>query len=176
MIPYQDRFQEEAVKIKRICILGILIALSMIFSYLESLLVIIPAIPGFKLGFANVCVLFCLYKYSFKDAFVVLIIRIVLMGFLFTSLSMMLYSLAGGIIAFTVMYVLKKFNCFSVIAVSTAGGVFHNIGQIIVAAVSLNSIAIVSYLPLLIAAGMISGFLMGILAKELIYRVKDSEI
>lgn len=165
-------FQGERMNTKKICVLGVLITLSMIFSYVESVIVIVPNIPGLKLGFANVCVLFCLYKYSAKEAFWVLVLRIILVGFIFTSLSSIIYSLCGGITAFVVMMLLKGTKKFSLIAVSTAGGVAHNIGQIIVAVLVLQTKAIIYYFPTLILFGAISGFLMGVITKEIVFRIK----
>lgn len=160
------------MNIKKISIIGILIALSMIFSYVETIIIILPSVPGVKIGLANICVLFCLYNFSYKDTLFVLVLRILLVGFVFTSLSMMLYSLAGGITAFLIMAFLYKLNKFSVIAISTAGGVSHNLGQVILAAIVLETKAVISYLPVLIIFGAISGFLMGIITKEILFRTE----
>lgn len=160
---------------KKLCLLGMLIALSILFSYVESLITLIPSIPGFKVGFANISILFCLYKLSAKDAFVVLVLRIILVGFIFTSLSAVIYSLSGGILSFIIMFTLRKTKQFSIFAVSTAGGVAHNIGQLIVAMLVLNTNVIVSYLPLLIVFGSLSGFLMGIISNEINKRILFTE-
>lgn len=159
------------MKVNKICVIGILISLSMIFSYVESLINILPAFPGFKIGFANICVLFCLYKYSAKEAAAVLIIRVILMGLMFSSLASMLYSLSGALLAFLIMVFLKKASVFSIYAVSTAGGVLHNLGQLLMAMLVLNTKAVVSYLPVLIIFGSISGFFMGVISEEINKRI-----
>lgn len=159
----------------KICLLGILIAISMLLSYVETLVTLIPLIPGFKVGFANIGVLFCLYKFSEKDAFLVLVLRITLVGFIFTSLSAIIYSLIGGVFAFAIMVLLKKSNQFSIYAISAAGGVAHNLGQLIVAMLVLNTKAVISYMPLLIIFGTVSGFLMGIISNEINKRIIFTE-
>lgn len=171
MIP----FQGDCMKVNKICILGIMIGLSMIFSYLETMINIIPSVPGFKIGLANICVLFCLYKYSAKDAFIVLIFRVILVGNIFTSPAAMLYSLSGALLSLFIMIALKKLNMFSVYAISTAGGVCHNIGQLFMAVIILNTKAVFSYLPFLIIFGSVSGFLMGVISKEIINRITVTE-
>ena len=160
------------MKIKRICISGILIAVSMIFSYIESLIPVLPSVPGVKLGLANICVLFCLYKLKASDAFLVLILRIVLVGFTFTSLFSIVYSLSGGICSFLLMLLFKKSGKFSIIGVSISGGVTHNMAQLAAAAFILQTKAVLFYLPHLLIFGAISGFLMGIISKETVNRVK----
>ena len=159
------------MKAKKLCILGILISLSMILSYVESLVNILPGFPGFKIGLANICVLFCMYKYSYKEAATVLIIRVILVGFMFSSLASMLYSLSGALLSFAVMVLIKKMNCFSIYAVSTAGGVCHNFGQLVMAMLVLNTKAVMSYLPFLIIFGSVSGFLMGVISEEINKRI-----
>lgn len=159
------------MKAKKLCVLGILISLSMILSYVESLVNILPAFPGFKIGFANICVLFCLYKYSAKEAMAVLLIRVILVGFMFSSLASMLYSMAGALVSFAAMVLIKKTGYFSIYAVSTAGGVCHNLGQLIMAMLVLNTKAVMSYLPFLIVFGSLSGFLMGVISAEINNRI-----
>lgn len=163
------------MKVKKICILGILISLSMILSYVESLVNIVPAIPGFKLGFANICVLFCLYKFNAKDAFIVLMLRVILVSFIFSNFSALIYSLSGALLALFTMVLLQKTKAFSVYAVSTAGAVMHNMGQLITACIVLNTKACLYYMPFLIIVGVISGFLMGIISGELIKKITFTE-
>lgn len=157
---------------KKICITGVLIALSMVFSYVDSLITIIPSAYFVKLGLANICVMFCLYVMSERYAFFVLLIRVVLMGITFTSFSAMIYSLSGGLLSFFVMYILKKTGLFSIIAVSVAGAICHNMGQLIVAFAVLESKAVLTFIPTLIISGMITGFLIGIISKIIIKRIK----
>lgn len=151
--------------------IGMLVAVAFVLGYVESLLPIYFGIPGIKLGLSNIVVLLCLYEGTAKEAFGIALVRIVLSGLTFGNFSTMIYSLAGGMLSFLVMFLLKKSNGFSVYGVSIAGGVSHNIGQIAVAALVLQTGLLISYLPVLLAAGCIAGacigFIGGILTKRL---------
>lgn len=140
-----------------------LTALAMIFSYVESLIPISFGVPGIKLGLANLVVLSALYFMSPGEVLAVSAARILLLGFLFGNGMSILYSLAGGLLSFAVMLTLMKNRGFSEIGVSVAGGVSHNIGQILVAALVLHSLKLFYYLPVLILSGLVTGILIGIL-------------
>ena len=148
---------------------GLLIALAMVFSWIEMQ---IPyPIPGAKLGYGICIVLVALYRFGIKDAIAVNLIRIVLVGLTFGSMFSMLYSLAGGILSGGVMILMKELKVFRVVTVSLVGGILHNIGQILVAMAALETSAIASYLPVLWVSGMISGIVVGILGAVLIRRL-----
>ena len=148
-----------------------LVAAAFVLGYVESLLPISFGIPGIKLGLSNIVVLLCLYEGTAKEAFGIALVRIVLTGLTFGNFSTMAYSLAGGIFSFLVMFLLKKSNVFSVYGVSIAGGVSHNIGQIAVAVLVLQTGLLMYYLPFLLVAGCVAGacivFVGGILVKRL---------
>lgn len=153
---------------KRVAYCAMLTALAMIFGYVEALIPFGFGIPGVKLGLANIVIVLALYLLPAYQAFVIQLMRIVLVSFLFGNLSMMFYSLAGGVLSFLVMVFLKNRNGFSVTGVSIAGGVSHNIGQLIVAVLVVQNLKIAFYFPALMIAGLITGCLIGILA----YRIK----
>ena len=144
---------------------GMLIALAMIFSYVESFIPLNFGVPGVKLGLANLVVLTGLYYMSAPEVFMVSICRILLTGFLFGSGMSIVYSLAGGILSFLVMLFLIRRSLLGRIGVSAVGGVMHNVGQILVACLLLKSFALVCYLPVLIVAGVVTGVLIGVLAE-----------
>ena len=121
------------MKTKKIANLGLLIALAFVFSYIEFLIPVNIGVPGAKLGLANLVIIVAIYTLNERDAFVLSMIRIVLVGFTFANLASMLYSLAGGILSFIAMVIAKKTQKLSITGVSVLGGVFHNIGQIIMA-------------------------------------------
>ena len=100
----------------------------------------------------------------------------ILAGFLFGNLFAILYSLAGGLFSLTVMAFLKKTEKFSVLGVSMAGGVFHNIGQLMMAAIVLESLSITYYLPVLMISGIVTGLLIGIVANEMLKRVRSLQL
>lgn len=151
--------------------MGMFTALAMIFGYVEAILPISLGIPGVKLGFANIVVVFALYRLKPSEAFLINLVRIVLISFLFGNLSMMLYSLAGGICSFAAMWLLKKTGSFSIYGVSIAGGVFHNLGQLAVAMLVLETWSLTYYGPILLIAGLITGMLIGIVSAEVLKRI-----
>lgn len=144
-----------------------MIALAFIFSYLESLIPLPVGIPGVKLGLANLVVVLAMYQLNAWSAVVVGIVRILLVGLSFGNLSSMLYSLAGGLLSLCVMLVLKQTGKFHIIGVSLAGGVFHNIGQLLVAAWLLETGKLVYYAPVLMVAGVVTGGLIGVAANAM---------
>ncbi len=156
----------------KVAYFGVLTALALIFSYVESLIPIHMGIPGVKLGLANLIIVFALYKMSIKEAYILSVIRIVLAGFMFGNLFAILYSLAGGMLSLTVMCILKKTDKFSVFGVSMAGGVFHNIGQLLMAVIVLESVSIGYYFPVLLISGLATGFVIGVISNEMMKRLK----
>lgn len=160
------------MKSSKISTYGLLIALAFILSYIEALFPPPVPIPGIKLGLANLVVLAGLYIMGVKEAFVLSLIRIILVGLTFGNMSTMLFSLAGGILSWLVMSLLKQFKSFSQIGVSVAGGVSHNIGQIITAIFVTENINIIYYLPFLLLSGLITGAVIGIIGALIIKRIK----
>ena len=147
---------------------GMLVALAMIFSYVEALIPINFGIPGIKLGLANLVVLYGLYMMKPCEVLVVSITRILLIGFLFGNGMSIIYSLAGGLLSFAVMLPLTRVKKLSPIGVSTVGAVSHNIGQILVAAAILKSAGLFYYLPALMISGVVTGSLMGVLIQRIL--------
>lgn len=160
---------------KKIAYLGMFTGLALICSYVESLFPISLGIPGVKLGLANVVTVFALYFMDTKEAGLISVARILLSGLMFGNLFGILYSLAGGVVSFCAMVLLKRFQGFSVIGVSIGGGVFHNVGQLVVATLVLESIQLLRYLPVLLLAGLGTGWLMGIVAGEVLRRCRRME-
>lgn len=154
--------------------MGLFTALAMIFGYVEALLPISVGIPGVKLGLANIVIVFALYRVKPSEAFLINLVRIVLVSLMFGNLSVMLYSLAGGIVSFCAMILLKRTGKFSIYGVSIAGGVFHNAGQLVMAMLVLETRALVYYGPVLLLSGLITGLVIGITAKEVLKRIGNS--
>lgn len=161
------------MRTKRIALLGLLVALAMILSYLESLLPPFVAVPGIKLGLTNVVVLVALLTLDAGAAFGVNVVRIVLVGITFGNLSAMLYALAGGLLSFLVMFLLKKSRRFGPVGISTAGGVAHNFGQILVAMFVLETDKLIYYLPVLCISGTVAGVAVGILGGMVAKRITN---
>ncbi len=159
------------MKIK-VAYFGVFTALALIFSYVESLIPIHIGIPGVKLGFANLIIVIALYKMSLKEAYILSVVRIVLAGFMFGNMFAILYSLAGGMLSLTIMCILKKTDKFSVYGISMAGGVFHNVGQLVMAIIVLESVSIGYYFPVLLISGLATGFVIGVISNEMMKRLK----
>ena len=158
---------------RRVALTGLMASLALIFSYVEVLFPFNAGIPGVKLGLANLVPLIILYRLDARYAFAANLIRVILAGLLFSGLFAALYSLAGSLTSFLVMYLLKKTRLFSVIGVSTAGGVFHNLGQLTVAMLAVSGPQLIHYMPVLIISGMIAGIIVGIGASILLDRIPE---
>ena len=152
---------------------GVFTALALIFSYVEAMIPINFGIPGVKLGLANLIVVIMLYKGDWKDALFIAVARIVLSGFIFGNLFSILYSLSGGLLSLLVMILLKKTNVFSIAGVSIGGGAAHNVGQLLVAMFVVQTYQVGYYLPVLLIAGVLTGALIGIVALEVVKRLRD---
>lgn len=157
---------------KKVSISGIFATLALIFSYIERLIPLDIGVPGVKLGLSNIIVIIALYTLGTKYALGINVFRIFVGGLLFSGVFGIAYSLAGGLLSFAVMYGLKKTQLFSIVGVSMAGGVFHNIGQILMAALVIANVKIMLYMPVLIISGMITGILIGILSYNLVKPLK----
>lgn len=155
---------------KNIALFGMMVALAFTFSYLESLIPFNFGIPGVKLGLANLVVVVALYTMKPGEAFFIAVVRIFLAGLTFGNVYSLAYSLCGGILSFAVMALVRKTK-LSIIGVSMLGGICHNIGQIVVAAIVMETARIAYYLPVLLAAGLATGLLLGIVSKLVVDRV-----
>ncbi len=167
--------------------LGFFLAVALILSYIETLIPFSFGVPGIKLGLPNMVVVLLLYKqdygetgenpisgtkvshngYGSREAALVNGLRIVLSGFLFSNLYSILYALAGAVCSFIAMLIGKRIHCFSIAGVSVLGGVFHNIGQIIVAMFVVETFAVSYYVPFLVIAGTLTGAILGLVVMEI---------
>ena len=157
---------------KKIPYYGLFAALAILMSYVEFLIPVPVPIPGVKLGLANSIVLLMLYVLDAKSAFFVSLIRVLLSGLLFAGFAGTLYSLAGALCSLAVMVLLQKTGRCSVIGVSVAGGIFHNVGQIAVAALVVQNVRMAYYLPFLLVSGVVTGILIGIVAQTALKYLK----
>ena len=172
--------------------LGFFLTFALILSYVESLIPFSFGIPGIKLGLPNLIVILllcrgteenhCSSKQSGKqkylgywDAMLVNILRIILSGFLFSGMYTILYALVGAFFSFAAMLIGRRMGCFSVIGVSVLGGVFHNIGQILVAMLVVETVYVGYYVPFLIVSGTVTGAVLGVAAMEIIPYLKRFE-
>lgn len=157
----------------KVAYLGVFLALALICSYVESLIPFYFGIPGVKLGLTNIVVVLMLYCVGTREALTISVLRIVLAGFMFGNMFSILYSLAGGLLSFLVMYLLKCTKKFGVLPISISGGIFHNVGQLMVAALVVENYNIFYYMPVLLVAGVVTGALIGVASQEIIIRIGD---
>ncbi|MDD5936328.1 MAG: Gx transporter family protein [Clostridiales bacterium] len=156
---------------KKVATYGMLIALAFIFSYIESLIPFNLGVPGIKLGLANIVILIALYLLGPKAAFFLSIVRVLLTAMTFGNMMMLWFSIAGASMAFLTMFLMKKIKGFSMVGVSIAGGVAHNVGQIIVAMIVMSEVMI-NYLFVLIIGGTITGMAIGIVGAVVYQKLK----
>ena len=157
----------------RLASFGVVVALALIFSYIETLIPFQIGIPGVKLGLANLVIVIALYRMPVGEVYLLSGVRVVLTGFLFGNLMRILYRLAGGILSLTVMWGMKRIRSVSILGVSIAGGVFHNIGQLLAAALMVETYGVFSYLPVLLISGLLTGFVIGLAAGEMLKRIRS---
>ncbi len=157
---------------RRIAFLGLCTAIAMIFAYVETLLPpLFSAVPGIKLGLPNIVIIFILYRFGLGAAATVSFVRIVAVSLLFGNPMTLAYSLAGGVLSLAIMALLKKLDFLSTVGVSVAGGVFHNVGQILMAMVLLGTAELGYYLAVLAVTGTISGIFVGLCGHFAVKRI-----
>lgn len=151
---------------RKLTMLAVFVSLAMILSVVENLIPIPIAVPGVKLGLANIITVLVILKFGPKEAFVVVFLRCLLVSMLFGGPIIFLFSVTGGLLSTLVMVLLYKYfgKVFSILGISVAGSIAHNIGQITIACIILNEFLIVTYLPVLLVTGIITGVFVGILS------------
>lgn len=149
---------------KRFAILSIMIGLSLVLSYVDSLIPIVVTIPDIKLGLANIATIYVLYRLGIKEAIIVSILRVFLSALLFGTIVTLSYSIVGATLSLVIMIVFKRISSLHMITISILGAVMHNMGQIGVAMFIMSTKEIIYYLPILVITGVISGIGVGLLA------------
>ncbi len=159
-------------KTLRLTTLALTISFAMVLSYIESRIPAFVAIPGIKVGLANIAVIFSLYKFGIKEAITVSILRVFLVSMLFGSPVSLIYSISGALLSLLAMIILKKLTPLSEVAISVTGGVMHNVGQIAAASFMLSTNVVVYYLPFLLVSGTVAGIVVGIVSAILVKKVR----
>ena len=156
--------------------MALLTAAAVVLGYIERLIPMPGSIPGIKLGLANTVLLYAIYLLDARSAFVLMILKVGLSGLLYAGVSAMMFSLGGGLCSLVMMLLIKKLggSGVSIIGVSVVGAVFHNVGQTAVAALMVNTAALMGYVPFLLVAAVVTGILTGIAAKYAIRGLKAS--
>ena len=163
------------MKTGKLTVMALTTALAMILSFIESQIPAFVAVPGVKVGLANIAVVFALYKLGWKEAVAISLVRVVLVSMLFGSLASMFYSLAGAALSLIGMGLLKMSGKFTEIVVSVAGGILHNIGQIAMACLILETDVLRYYLPFLLLSGTVAGVVIGVISAIMVKRIHIAE-
>ena len=157
---------------KRLSMLSMLTAIGLLAAWLEYVLLPPIAVPGVKLGLANLATVAALFVYGFRGASAVTFARVALAALLFGNLSTLMFALAGALLAVPGMALLKRVGGFSPVGVSIAGGVLHNAGQLLAAAVIAKTPGLAAYLPVLLVSGAAMGAVNGVIALAVIRRFR----
>ncbi len=164
-------------KTKKTAFLGILTGVALVLSYLEAILPpIYAAVPGIKVGLPNIVIILILYKTGFKEAIAVSLIRVFIVALLFGNVMTLAYSIAGALLSILLMVLFKKLDFFSTVGVSIIGGVAHNLGQILVAIVLLNSTLIGYYMIILTITGTLAGVFIGLVGSVVMKKLSNIEV
>lgn len=160
-------------KNKRIALRGILVALALILSYIESFFPVSSAVPGIKLGLANIVTIYALKRLGLKDTLIISLLRILLSTILFGNLAMMVYSISGALFSILIMSLVSRFDRVGTLGISVAGAVAHNIAQCDVASILLQNSSVFRYLPVLLISGVIAGIITGLVSGVVLDKVLD---
>ena len=160
------------MKTKKLTVMALTTAVAMVLSFVESQIPAFTTIPGVKMGLANIAVVFALYRIGWKEAGMISLVRVMLVTLLFGNAASFFYSLAGAVLSLAGMVLLKKTEKFTEIFVSVTGGMLHNIGQIGMACILLQTDVLRYYLPFLLVSGILAGVVIGLLAGILVHRIR----
>ncbi len=152
---------------QRVALMGLLLALMLVLGFVESRLPV-PGLPGVKLGLSNGVLLFALYLLDIPSAVLLMVLKVLLSGFLFGNPSSMMYAAAGGVLSLTGMALLRRSEAFGIVPVSMAGGLLHNVGQVALAMIILQTPGLLVYMAILMAVGMVTGLATGLAARAVI--------
>ena len=152
---------------RKLVLMSLMVAYSLALYLLETIIPnpLIAIFPGAKLGLSNIITLLCLINFGFKDTFKILSVRIILSSIFAGPASYFLFSIAGGYLSLLGMYLLVRIKGFSTIGISVCGAITHNIGQLLVASFIIVNISMLSYLPFMLGASLITGIFIGIVVK-----------
>lgn len=156
-----------------IAVSAMLVTVMLILGYVESLIPL--GVPGIKLGLSNSVLILGILWFGIPAAFALMVVKVVLSGLLFSGISAMMYAFAGGILSMVVMSVLYKTKGFSTVAIAMAGAVCHNIGQVALAMLILETGKLIYYMAVLIMIGLVTGFVTGTITNLLLKRIPEME-
>ncbi|MBQ4551447.1 MAG: Gx transporter family protein [Clostridia bacterium] len=157
--------------VQRTALCGLLTAMMLVLGFIESLIPVAAGVPGIKLGLSNGVLIFALYMLDAPTAFVLMIVKVVLSGLMFGGVSAMMYAMAGGVMSMLTMMLLKKFH-FHLVIISMFGAVMHNVGQVLMAMLVLQTPKLMYYMAILMFVGLATGAVTGVAANATIKHIK----
>ena len=167
-----NRSRTNREKTTRIALSGLLVALMLVLGFIESLIPVATAVPGVKLGLSNGVLIFAVYMLGIPTSFVLMILKVVLSGFMFGGVSAMMYAFAGGLVSLTLMVLLSRVKGMHPVVVSMVGGVGHNVGQVALAMLMLNTPRLLYYMAVLMVVGLVCGAVTGVSANAVMGHLK----
>ncbi len=157
---------------QRIALSGLLVALMLVLGFVESLIPVAAGVPGIKLGLSNGVLIFAVYMLGIPTAFVLMVLKVVLSGLMFGGVSAMMYAMAGGVMSMIAMALLSRVKGIHPVVVSMVGGVMHNVGQVGLAMMMLNTPKLLYYMAVLMIVGLICGAVTGVCADTVMKHLK----
>ena len=161
---------------RKISYYGIFASLAILMGYVELMIPFPMPVPGVKIGLSNIVVLLCMYVMGIKEGFYISIVRVIISALLFRGFMGFWYSISGAALSYIVMALAIKSKHISSIGVSVLGGVFHNIGQIIVAVIILGRSVVIYLVPVLMVSGVVSGIAIGLITKYCVYYINKKSV
>lgn len=155
--------------VRRLALSALLTAVMLVLGYVESL--IPTGIPGIKLGLSNSVLLFAIYTLGIPNALLLMVVKVLLSGFLFSGVNAMLYAFAGGLLSMLAMVLLYKLQGFHILTIAMVGAVMHNVGQVVLAMLMLQTERLIYYMAILMLVGLVTGYITGTVAKLLLRRI-----
>ncbi len=157
----------KSINTRKMVLMSLMVAYSLALYILETVIPnpLMALFPGAKLGLSNIITLLCLINFGFKDTFVILTVRIILSSIFAGPASTILFSISGGYLSLFGMQAAIKIKGFSTIGISVLGAIMHNIGQLLMASLIISSISIMSYLPFMLGASVLTGIFIGVVVK-----------
>ena len=160
------------LKYKKLTFLALSVSLAMILSFVESLIPPLVAVPGVKIGLANIVTVFLLYTLGARAAVAVSLIRVLLSALLFGNVQSLIFAFSGAVVSLAVMMAVKRISPFGKVGVSVLGAVAHNAGQVAAAVIVMETAALAYYFIPLVISGTIAGVFVGIIAAIITARLE----
>lgn len=157
---------------KKVSVIGLFTAMALLLSCIENLFPFRTGIPGIKLGIANLIIVIAFYFLPSGEVLSISLLRVFFLSVFSGSPFTAVFSFTGAIASFFAMYISYRRNSFSPVGISILGGVTHNLAQLLISALLLNTPAFLWYSPVLLLSGIITGLINGLITIKIIHTVK----